>query len=224
MTPAACPCRKHLYQTREAADDALRRKQAIAAAHRDPNPVRSVYSCPVRSGYHLSKQTRKQRQKHQMEPGNSPTHGLRRTDALDRTQGLRHRSTHMQRTYVERRALVAGMLAEHPWCQARIEGVCVGRAVDVHELWRRSQGGDILNPDEQITACRPCHEWVTREPRKAEALRLSRWRWRAASEPEPELTLAELAERIASQRRAALQRHTKTSPAEKPGRKGNDHE
>lgn len=69
---------------------------------------------------------------------------------------------------VQRRALVAALLAQHPTCQLQV--LCRGaRAVDVHERLKRSRGGNILDPVQahMVTTCRPCHDWTEREPAEA---------------------------------------------------------
>ena len=100
------------------------------------------------------------------------------TGALVRSRrtGLRPRSPRAQRSAVPRRRLVEQLLAERPWCQARIREVCDGRAVDVHEMLRRSQGGDPLDPAGCITVCRRCHDWIGAHPTAAVQLGLARWR------------------------------------------------
>jgi 5-methylcytosine-specific restriction endonuclease McrA len=49
------------------------------------------------------------------------------------------------------------------------------RAVDVHELVRRSQGGSILDESNCITVCRPCHRRINANPALAVELGLARW-------------------------------------------------
>ena len=75
----------------------------------------------------------------------------------------------MRALYVERRPLVAALLAERPCCEAGIPGLCTGRSTDVHELLSRARGGSILQPDGLLCLCRSCHEHVTDEPSWAEA-------------------------------------------------------
>ncbi len=87
---------------------------------------------------------------------------------------LRARSTSVQRTYrAARRPLVAALLAQHPACQLRIDGVCTHRAVDVHELLSRARGGSITDPANCRTTCRPCHDYVTTHPADAQRLGLA---------------------------------------------------
>lgn len=77
-----------------------------------------------------------------------------------------------------RRDLVAAMLAARPRCEARV--LCRGaRAVDVHERLSRARGGSILDPEQahMVTACRACHDWITQNPKAAEALRLLLSAW-----------------------------------------------
>lgn len=90
---------------------------------------------------------------------------------------LKPRSKKMSKIYVERRKLVAKMLKEQPHCSANIDGVCSAIAVDVHELLARSQGGSILDPENCVTVCRPCHTWIGDNPARATALGLRRRRY-----------------------------------------------
>lgn len=103
---------------------------------------------------------------------------LRRLAALARTGRLRPRSRRYAAAMVERRSLVAELLAERPWCEARIPKVCTGRAVDVHELLRRSQGGSILDRANCVTVCRRCHDWIGHNPTAAVTAGLARWAMR----------------------------------------------
>lgn len=77
-----------------------------------------------------------------------------------RRTSLRPRSKKTEAKYTQRRKLVAEMLARFPWC-ARCYWV---RSVDLHELKRRSQGGDILDPEQIVTVCRECHTWIGENP------------------------------------------------------------
>jgi hypothetical protein len=81
---------------------------------------------------------------------------LRRTGGLARGAGLRARSDRTARQYVTRRALVAALLAQYPWCQVRWDSGCQGRSADVHEPALRSRGADILSAEACICACRHC--------------------------------------------------------------------
>lgn len=49
----------------------------------------------------------------------------------------------------------------------------------MHELVRRSQGGDPTDPANILLVCRPCHVWITEHPEGAVACGLAAWRWRA---------------------------------------------
>lgn len=87
---------------------------------------------------------------------------------------LRQVSAKRRRQMAARRPAVAALLADRPWCGARLPG-CHGRSVDGHELLRRSQGGDPTKPDRAL--CRPCHDYVTTHPAEAAALGLAVWSW-----------------------------------------------
>jgi hypothetical protein len=50
-------------------------------------------------------------------------------------------------------------------------------AVDIHELVRRSQGGSILDEDNLLAVCRPCHRRIGDNPQLAFDLGLARHSW-----------------------------------------------
>ncbi|MFM9026628.1 MAG: hypothetical protein ACKOQ6_01360 [Bacteroidota bacterium] len=98
---------------------------------------------------------------------------------------LRKRSKKTEDIYVERRKFVARILNERPLCEA-----CVvfakhdGKATynqhlsrDVHELVRRSQGGSILDEENVLAVCRPCHYRITTNPQLAFDLQLAKRSW-----------------------------------------------
>jgi len=51
------------------------------------------------------------------------------------------------------------------------------RELDAHELLSRARGGSIVDLDNIVLLCRPCHDYVTNHPRKAaeEGWALSQW-------------------------------------------------
>jgi hypothetical protein len=114
-------------------------------------------------------------------PLNRGTKALSRKPMQRNTVRLNQRSAKMADAYAKpggRRDLVAGMLTQRPRCEARV--LCRGaRAVDVHERLSRARGGDILDPEQahMITACRPCHDWITQNPKAAEARWLALPSW-----------------------------------------------
>lgn len=65
--------------------------------------------------------------------------------------------------YVERRKLVVEILKQHPQCQR----CATKKSTDVHEVKSRARGGSILDRDNCVAVCRPCHSWITTHPRKA---------------------------------------------------------
>lgn len=97
------------------------------------------------------------------------SYGLRRSSVL------RQRSRKMQRTYVERRALVARLLEAEPICQRCHQA----RSVDVHELLSRARGGSITDETNCRTLCRLCHYWITTHPAVAEAEGWAKSQWPA---------------------------------------------
>lgn len=119
---------------------------------------------------------------------------LRRTSGLDRKTPLRSRTRLRSTTGLERsgpprpvsdkrraeqrqrREAIERMVAERgEGCEARVKGVCTGRAQDAHELLRRSQGGDPTEPD--LLVCRACHDWIGANPQAAVDAGLARWSW-----------------------------------------------
>jgi len=73
-----------------------------------------------------------------------------------------------------RRRVVADLLATRGvWCQARVPGVCSGRATDAHEVISRARGGDPTDADNIRLICRACHDWVHDHPVEATELGLS---------------------------------------------------
>lgn len=77
------------------------------------------------------------------------------------------------------------LLAERPACEAC--GVFASydnqalfiqrRSVDIHEVKRRSRGGDILDESILVAVCRPCHRRIGYEPALAELLGLEVPSW-----------------------------------------------
>jgi 5-methylcytosine-specific restriction endonuclease McrA len=80
---------------------------------------------------------------------------------------LRRRSAKTRIAYVARARLVAGMLAERPWCEIRWDDGCQGRAVDVDEVLGRGVGGSILDEANCQTTCRHCHDRKHNQPTEA---------------------------------------------------------
>lgn len=98
---------------------------------------------------------------------------------------MRQRSRKQEAIYDLRRPFVARILSERPLCEAcpvyaRRNGLATYvryPAVDVHELVRRSQGGDILDDHNVLAVCRRCHDLIGRRPAEAEDLGLALPSW-----------------------------------------------
>lgn len=58
-------------------------------------------------------------------------------------------------------------------CEARVDGVCQGRAQHMHHIVLRSRGGsnDLSN---LLAVCSACHDWIHGNPLKATELGLMR--------------------------------------------------
>lgn len=91
---------------------------------------------------------------------------MRRSRPLERRTRLRPRSEKRARLYREARVpLVRELLAARPIC----ERCHAAPSSDVHEIQTRARGGSLLDPDNLACLCRPCHAWVTAEPKAATA-------------------------------------------------------
>ena len=101
---------------------------------------------------------------------------------------MRRRSDRQEAKYEKRRPFVVRILAERPLCEAcpvyaRNDGKATYvryPATDVHELVRRSQGGDILDDNNVLSVCRRCHDMIGRHPHEAEELGLALPGWATA--------------------------------------------
>lgn len=90
---------------------------------------------------------------------------MQRPGPLPRRTPLKARSHKQARLYRTQRApLVAALLLERPIC----ERCQAARSVDVHEIQTRARGGSITDETNLACLCRPCHDWITREPAKAQ--------------------------------------------------------
>ena len=100
-------------------------------------------------------------------------------------KAIRKRSKKMSDIYVERRKLVEKVLKERPLCEAcRVfaahdEKVSFNHHLsrDLHEIVRRSQGGSILDEDNVLAVCRPCHTRIGNYPQLAFDLGLAKHSW-----------------------------------------------
>lgn len=110
---------------------------------------------------------------------------LKRTPLKRGKSKIAHRSKKMEQVYVERREFVKKILSENPLCQAcKVFAEFDGKAIfnihmsnDVHEIVRRSQGGSILDENNVIAVCRPCHIRIGNYPELAFNLGLAKHSW-----------------------------------------------
>lgn len=103
-----------------------------------------------------------------------------------RKKGLRARSKKTEEEYSEeggRRDVVASILSSRIRCEAGevigartqrsiVYSGCASMSHDVHERLPRSAGGSITDYRNLIAVCRPCHEWIHRNPLKAREIGL----------------------------------------------------
>jgi len=98
---------------------------------------------------------------------------------------MRRRSAKKEAEYKLRRPLVARLLQERPWCEAcpafathdEVSVYQRNPSHDIHELIRRSQGGSILDEENLMAVCRPCHQRIGNHPQLAFDLGLARHGW-----------------------------------------------
>ena len=98
---------------------------------------------------------------------------------------MKYRSAKKEKEYVERRKLVVKLLEEKPWCEAcpvfaehdEKKMYKRNQSSDLHELKRRSQGGSILDEENIICVCRPCHTRIGNYPQLAFDLGLAKHGW-----------------------------------------------
>lgn len=129
----------------------------------------------------------------------------RSTEGAEKTKParapMRRRSAKQRAVYagsegVEGRAdFVARILAERPTCeagpiiagwaflQARLpRSHCSIGASEVHEVLRRSAGGDILDDANVLSICARCHRWTHANPKEARTLGLLKSRYPGRNE------------------------------------------
>jgi 5-methylcytosine-specific restriction endonuclease McrA len=112
--------------------------------------------------------------------------GLKQNKPIKRSsKKIAHRSKKMEDKYVDRRKFVKKILSERPFCQAcpvfaEHDSKVVFRvnaSTDVHELIRRSQGGSILDEENVLAVCRPCHTRIGEYPELSFNLGLAKHSW-----------------------------------------------
>lgn len=100
-----------------------------------------------------------------------------RTAPMRRTGRLRPRSAKTARVYVQRRVLVAALMAEYPVCQ--VPG-CHRPSTDPHEPLTRARGGSIVDPINVVVICRRHHGEIHGEPAWAYTLGFLAHSWDVA--------------------------------------------
>lgn len=76
-----------------------------------------------------------------------------------------------EREYAEQRSF---FLLKWGYCQAKLPG-CRGEATDIHHPEGR-MGDALLDQNNWLPVCRPCHTWIEEHPKEAKELGLSRSR------------------------------------------------
>ncbi len=110
---------------------------------------------------------------------------LKRTPISKSKKQIKKRSAKTEELYKKRRPFVEKILKERPLCQAcKIFAVHDNKTVynqhlsrDVHEIVRRSQGGSILDENNVLAVCRPCHVRIGSNPQLAFDLGLAKHGW-----------------------------------------------
>ena len=75
-----------------------------------------------------------------------------------------------------KRAPIVAKLRQGP-CEARIEGICTGRAQTGHEPLLRSGGSDPSDEAQMLAVCNRCHEHIHQHPAESYASGLLKHRW-----------------------------------------------
>jgi len=110
---------------------------------------------------------------------------LKRGAPLRRTKGLSRHSRLAsvgQRAKARRPLLVAAYAAVDARsggiCEARVDHVCNGTAVEHHHLFTRNTRPDkVTDPNAIIHICRPCHDWAGANPAAAVEAGISKRAW-----------------------------------------------
>jgi hypothetical protein len=64
-------------------------------------------------------------------------------------------------------------LESHPFCEAKLPGICTAEATDIHHMSGKI-GDDYLDVNNFIALCRVCHVWVENNPTEAKELGFSK--------------------------------------------------
>ena len=64
-------------------------------------------------------------------------------------------------------------LGSHPFCEAKLPGICTAEATDIHHKSGKI-GDDYLDVNNFIALCRACHIWLENNPIEAKELGLSK--------------------------------------------------
>lgn len=94
---------------------------------------------------------------------------LKRSGPIKRSGPVKRRSAKTQASVAARTLFVKEQLADRPYCEAGrlIEDDkhrCDIHSSEMHEPLRRSQGGSIVDVNNSVAICRPCHRWVHDHP------------------------------------------------------------
>jgi hypothetical protein len=114
-----------------------------------------------------------------------PRKPIKRGKPPKRGGPIKKRSEKQSGLYELRRPFVEKILNERPFCQAckvfaqHDEKVTFiqNNSMDVHEIIRRSQGGSILDEENVLAVCRPCHTRIGNYPQLAFDLGLAKHSW-----------------------------------------------
>jgi hypothetical protein len=69
-------------------------------------------------------------------------------------------------------------LGRRGWqCEARVVDECLGSSSQLHHILSRSQGGPLMDPDNVMSVCLYCHEWIERHPIEAASKGWKRSPW-----------------------------------------------
>jgi len=109
---------------------------------------------------------------------------LKSKTPLKRKTPLKPISDKRRKAAGARRTFVREQLSLRPYCEAGLKigdyctqhhlnaGSCSKYAVDIHEPLTRARGGSIVDPENSVSLCRICHDWIHNNPKAATELGL----------------------------------------------------
>lgn len=107
---------------------------------------------------------------------------MKRSGPLKRNTPLRRVSPKTAKRNRARSVMRTTELQQRPYCEARgtiwtadpTYTDCALVSCDLHEPLTRARGGSVLDPENTVAVCRPCHDWIHNHPAQATEIGLLR--------------------------------------------------